>query len=264
MAITDESKNIQSWTPFYRNTMPQTHLLTNARPFGRVEVVVAAPSLNPRTLTMLLLNPEKARIFRIVHVANMPWILDHRGLHCQNSTEQDPNYVNIGNASLIDRRARRPVPIPPGGFLSDYVPFYFTPFSIMMYNIKTGYGSITRRDNRDIVMLVSSVHRLRELGLPFIYTNQHAYPVDTYFYDGSNDLSQIDWSLLQECDFKTDDADPGKQLRYQAEALVHRHVPLEAVLGIVCHNETVSHSIESLLEERNEKIAVRAIPAWYF
>lgn len=213
---------------------------------------------------MLDLNPEKARIFRILHVANVPWILDQGGLHCQNSTERDPNYVNIGNISLIDKRARRQVPISPGGTLSDYVPFYFTPFSIMMYNIKTGYGPITRRDNRDVVMLVSSVHRLRELGLPFIYTNQHAYPVDTYFYDGSGDLSQIDWALLRERDFKTDDADPGKQLRYQAEALVHRHVPLEAVLGIVCHNETVSHSIESLLEERNERIPVRAIPNWYF
>jgi len=30
------------------------------------------------------LNPERALIFRIVHVANVPWILDH-GLHCKNS-----------------------------------------------------------------------------------------------------------------------------------------------------------------------------------
>lgn len=213
---------------------------------------------------MFYLNPERARVFRILHVTNVPWILDHGGMHCQNSAEQDPDYVNIGNTSLIDKRARRHVPIQPGGTLSDYVPFYFTPFSIMMYNIKTGHGSITRRDNREIVMLVSSVHRLRELGLPFIYTNQHAYSVDTEFYDGSDDLSQIDWGLLQRRDFKTDDADPGKQLRYQAEALVHRHVPLEAVLGIACYNDTVTHSIETLLEERGAKITARTVPSWYF
>ncbi len=210
------------------------------------------------------INPAKGLIFRITHVANVPWILDHGGLHCQNSTAQDPDYVNIGNASLIDKRARRQVPISPGGTLSDYVPFYFTPFSIMMYNIKTGYGGITRRDNRDIVMLVSSVHRLRELGIPFIYTNQHAYTIDTEFYDGSNDLEQIDWALLQRRDFKTDDADPGKQSRYQAEALVHRHVPLEAVIGVGCYNDTVKHSIETLLEKRDAKTAVRTTPNWYF
>lgn len=213
---------------------------------------------------MLDLNPKRALIFRIVHMANVPWILDHGGLYCPNSPEQDPNYVNIGNTSLIDKRARRVVPIPPGGTLSDYVPFYFTPFSIMMYNIKTGYGSITRRDNQDIVMFVSSVHRLRELGLPFIYTNQHAYPVDTEFFDGSGDLGQIDWPLLQRRDFKTDDADPGKQQRYQAEALAHRHVPLEAMLGIGCHNDTVKRSLELLLEERKAITTVKTTPNWYF
>jgi ssDNA thymidine ADP-ribosyltransferase DarT-like protein len=213
---------------------------------------------------MLDLNPERARIFRILHLANIAWILDRDGLHCQNSTTQDPNYVNIGNPSLIDKRARRIVPIPPDGTLSDYVPFYFTPFSLMMYNIKTGYGGITRRDNQDIVMLVSSVQRLRELGLSFIYTNQHAYSVDAEFYDGSDDLRQIDWPLLQRRDFKTDDADPGKQLRYQAEALVHSHVPLEAVIGIGCYNDTVKRSVESLLEVRDVRIPVKATPNWYF
>jgi hypothetical protein len=69
------------------------------------------------------LNPQLARIFRIVHISNVPWILDHGGLHCQNSAEQDPNYVNIGNPSLIDKRTRLNVPIPPAGPLSDYVPF---------------------------------------------------------------------------------------------------------------------------------------------
>ena len=210
------------------------------------------------------LNPQLARIFRIVHISNVPSILDQSGLHCQNSDDLDPNYVNIGNASLIDKRTRRYVPIPPGGPLSDYVPFYFTPFSIMMYNIKTGYGGITRRDNTDIVMFVSSIHRLDELGVPFVFTNQHAYAVDTEFYNDLRDLDEIDWPLLQRRDFKTDDNDPGKQLRYQAEALIHRYVPLQAILGIVCVNDVVKGSLESLLEQRSIELAVRSMPTWYF
>src|SRR5690349_15000016 len=109
----------------------------------------------------------------------------------------------------------------------------------MMYNIKTGFGGMTPRDDKDIVIFVSSVHRLTELGVPFIFTNQHAYAVDTEFYNDLQHLDKIDWSLLERRDFKTDDNDPGKQLRYQAEALVHRHVPLRAVLGIGCVNDTV-------------------------
>ena len=112
------------------------------------------------------LNLEKALIFRIVHVDNLPWILD-RGLHCRNSPVFDPHYRNIGNPELIDRRHCRVVPLPPGGTLSDYVPFYFTPFSIMMLNIKTGYGGVTQVPNEDIVIVVSSLRRLAELKIPF-------------------------------------------------------------------------------------------------
>jgi hypothetical protein len=210
------------------------------------------------------LNPQRARIFRVVHISNLPSILDHGGLQCQNSADRDPAYVNIGNPSLIDKRMRRYVPIPPGGPLSDYIPFYFTPFSIMMYNIKTGYGGITRRDNTDIVMFVSSIHRLDELGVPFVFTNQRAYAVDTEFYNDLEHLDKIDWPLLQSRDFKTDDNDPGKQLRYQAEALIHKHLPLSAVLGIACVNDTVKGNLETLVEQRGIKLAVRAVPKWYF
>jgi ssDNA thymidine ADP-ribosyltransferase, DarT len=209
-------------------------------------------------------NAEKALIFRIVHVANVPWILDHGGLHCRNSPEQDPNYVNIGSVDLIDKRSRRTVPIPPGGTLSDYVPFYFTPFSIMIYNIHTGYGGITKRENRDIVIFVSSIHRLRELGLPFLFTNQHAYPVDTDYYDRIESLDQVDWPLLQSRSFKTDDADPGKQSRYQAEALVHDRAPLEALTGLACVNSTVQAGLIQLIEERDQTLDVKVTPNWYF
>ena len=87
------------------------------------------------------LNPQKALIFRIVHRDNVPWILDH-GLHCRNSGSADPNYVEIGNPDLISKRNHHSVPKPPGGTLSDYVPFYFTPFSPMLLNITTGWGGI--------------------------------------------------------------------------------------------------------------------------
>jgi len=42
------------------------------------------------------LNPENAFIWRITHRDNLAWYLEH-GLHCPNSTIQDPNYVTIGN-----------------------------------------------------------------------------------------------------------------------------------------------------------------------
>src|ERR1700733_9866351 len=105
-------------------------------------------------MALLQLTQENARIFRIVHRDNLPWILDH-GLHSRNSKVRDPNFKAIGNPDLIDKRASRPVPVPPWGSLSNYVPFYFTPHSIMMLNIHTG-RSVPIVANEKILILVSS------------------------------------------------------------------------------------------------------------
>ena len=209
------------------------------------------------------LNPEKALIVRIAHVDCVPWILDH-GLHCRNSPEQDPHYVNIGSIALIDKRSRHVVPMAPGGTLSDYVPFYFTPFSIMMYNIHTGYGGITRRANQDIVIFVSSLHRVHQLGLPFVFTNQHAYAAGTDYFDDLAQLPRVDWPLLQSRNFKTSDADPGRQLRYQAEALIHRQVPLAALSGMGCHNDAVRQKLESWIAARGLALTVKTTSTWFF
>ena len=120
------------------------------------------------------LSSEKALIFRITHIANVPWILSN-GLHCKSAKRTDPNFVQIGNPELISKRATRDVPVPPGGSLSNYVPFYFTPFSMMMYNIVTGYGGIRQFPNRDIVILVSSLRSLEGSGVQAVFTDRHAY-----------------------------------------------------------------------------------------
>ncbi len=99
---------------------------------------------------------------------SVPWLL-RNGLHCKNAEKLDPDFVNIGNQELIDRRASRAVPIAPGGTLADYIPFYFTPFSMMMYNIKTGHRGIPRRENTEVVILVSSLRGLAEKGVSAIH-----------------------------------------------------------------------------------------------
>ena len=208
------------------------------------------------------LNPEKALIWRIVHRDNLPWVLDN-GLHCANSGVLSPTYVNIGNADLIDKRRHRQVPIAPGGTLADYVPFYFTPFSVMMKNIHSGWG-VQQRRNEEIVILVSSLHRIQELGLPFAFTNAHAYPDWTNYYDDLAQLGEIDWGLLQRRDFKRDADDPRKMERYQAEALIHQHLPVQGLLGIVCYTEDLKQRIEQEIQARNLNLPVYARTGWYF
>lgn len=209
------------------------------------------------------LNLEKALIWRIVHRDNIPWILDN-GLHCGNSHIKSANWVDIGNTELINKRANHPVPVGMGGFLNNFVPFYFTPFSPMMKNIHSGYGGIKQRSNDEIVILVSSLYQVQKLGLPFVYTDGHAYYQWSNFYTDLADLSRIDWPLLQTRDFQRNPDDPGKFERYQAEALIHQYCSIKALKGMVCYSEKVKIKIENWLSERNLTIPVYARTGWYF
>jgi hypothetical protein len=172
---------------------------------------------------MMDLTPEKGLIFRITHVSNVPWLLDN-DLHCRNSDVRDPNYREIGNPDLIAKRVLRLVPIPPGGSLSDYVPFYFTPYSPMLLNIKTGYNGIRMVPMSEIVVLVSSLPRLVRQGVTFVFTDRHAYLQAAMFSSDLAGLERLDWQHLQARDFRRGGDDFDRIERYQAEALIHRHL----------------------------------------
>ena len=209
------------------------------------------------------LNPEKALIWRIVHRDNLPWILDN-GLYCGNGGNRSSTWVSIGNDELIVKRASHPVPVGPGGVLNDYVPFYFTPFSVMMKNIHSGRGGVQQRANEEIVILVSSLHYIQEQDLPFAFTDSHAYYQWANFYTDLANLEEIDWQILQQRDFKRDPDDPAKFERYQAEALIHQHCPITGLRGIVCYTEPMKADIEQLLAERGLSLDVYARTRWYF
>lgn len=116
------------------------------------------------------ISPERALVFRITHIDNIRWIVQN-GLHCRNG-RRDRAFVTIGNPDIIARRDHRLVPVEPGGSLSDYIPFYFTPFSPMAFNIKTGHG-VAAVPPRDIVILVASLRRLAgEPEVRFVYTDR--------------------------------------------------------------------------------------------
>lgn len=213
---------------------------------------------------MSQLGPEKALIFRITHIQNVAWILTN-GLRCRNSGPLDPNYVEIGNPDLIAKRGHRIVPIPPNGTLSDYVPFYFTPYSPMLLNIKTGYNGVPQRPMSEIAILVSSLRTLSEHSIPFVFTDRHAYlqTAEDSFSSDLEDLDQIDWKILRARDFKRNPDDPGKFERYQAEALVYQHLPVSSVLGVVAHGPAQESHLQECAQNAGVTVEIMARPGWY-
>lgn len=185
------------------------------------------------------------------------------GLHAANSDQQDPNYIQIGNPDLIEKRTDRPVPIEPWGTLSDYVPFYFTPFSPMMYNIHTGRG-VKQRPNSDICILVSSLHRVIAQNLQWVFSDRHAYQELANYYNKLDELSNIDWTSLQNRDFNRQPDDPEKFEKYQAEALVYRHLPVSVLIGVICYSQKTKDEIALDADACKLDLDIRALPRWYF
>ena len=135
----------------------------------------------------------------------------------------------------------------------------------MMHNINTGWNGVQRYSKEDILILVSSLHKIQQLGLPFLFTDSHAYNNLAHFYRDLADIDKVDWALLQSRDFKRDpDHDPNKLSRYQAEALVHRHCPVEGLSGIVCHSAQTKIQIERALALSRSPLTVHARAGWFF
>jgi ssDNA thymidine ADP-ribosyltransferase, DarT len=169
----------------------------------------------------------------------------------------------IGNPELISKRNSHPVPISPGGTLSDYPPFYFTHFSPMLLNIRSG-RNVTRVPNEEIVIFVSSLPKLKELSVPFVFTDRHAFLRAAQFYDDLNSLHLLDWDILQNRDFRRDPNNPEKFERYEAETLVYQKVPVDSLLGIICYNEEVEASLKATIAGQSVRLRTVVDPGHYF
>lgn len=209
------------------------------------------------------LSPERGHLFRITHVDNLPWLLAN-GIPCATGP-QAPRFAPIGNPDLIERRFARVVPVPPGGTLADYVPFYFTPKSPMLLNIHTGYGGIQQRTNNEIVVLVTAVPTLIDQGITFLFTDRHAYTgLARFSADPGELLTMIDWDILRRHDFTRSDDYPDKMERYQAEALVRGHLPVAALRGIACNSVATQRRVKTMVQNAGIALKVVVRPNWYF
>jgi hypothetical protein len=98
----------------------------------------------------------------------------------------------------------------------------------------------------------------------FLFTDRHAYLLPCVYFRDVKDLERVDWKILQARDFKRDAADPAKFERYQAEVLVHRHMPVSALHGIVCHSAAARLRIEKEASALSVDVEVNSRPDFFF
>jgi hypothetical protein len=75
------------------------------------------------------------------------------------------------------------------------------------------------------------------------------------------DLDRIIWPTLQVRNFHKDDLDRFE--KYQAEALVHKHMPLTALHGIVCYDDSVTSEMRAAADACRVIVKIVKQPNWY-
>lgn len=134
----------------------------------------------------------------------------------------------------------------------------------MLLNILTGRNGVTLREPQEIVVLVTSLHTLASRSMPFVFTDRHAFSAIAQFFSDSNETHRLRWPLLQTSDFSRDKEDPGKLECYQAEALVHRRLPVEALQGVGCYNDHVREEVQNTIAQAGASLKAVTRRGWYF
>ena len=210
-------------------------------------------------------RPRPTLIFRIVHLDNLTTFARRGRLYAPANIPDDGlPYRPIHDEAIRLRRGGRPIPCGPRGSVDDYVSFYLGPRSPMLYRIWKGTVSC-EGGQRSVVYLVSSVERLQELNIPFVFSDGHGLPAITRWYDDPAELDRLDWeAILSHFWFDTPE-DPDRCRRKQAELLVLGAFPWEALLGIGVLDEPMRKDVEDRFAgEISELPYLRIKQDWYY
>ena len=199
--------------------------------------------------------PTTIRLYRIVHFQNVEYILKN-GMYTRQSPHFDPNYVNIGDNTLISERHDYPVRIQDYGSLGDYVPFYFAGRSPMLLNIKTGFRGIAQRPQHEIIYFVCKLDDVLDNCKKWFFTDGHAKNSISDFFIDLEDLIKIDWDVVKLRIWKQTEEDHDRMRRKQAEFLIKDHVPVVCIEKILVMDDTKKQLIEDILEKLNISITV--------
>lgn len=184
--------------------------------------------------------PNPVRLFHITAIDNLTAIAAAGALHCKNAGHR---YTNIAHQGAQGARASRQVPVPPGGTLHDFVPWYFAPRSPMLFAIDRGNVAGCTLRQADIVHIETTVDLALADGASFVIFDRNATHSYATPYTVLADLDKVAWDLMLEtpqvggfCKYFHDVPANARYVdrreRRMAEFLIRHSVSLSRVLRV--------------------------------
>jgi hypothetical protein len=190
----------------------------------------------------------------MTHIENIPHILKN-GITHKNSSNANPDYVAIGDESLIDARAGRQVIISNGNrsqsfgriTLGDFIPFYFGIRMPMLYVMQHGGNCVEKATPKeDIVYLVCKISDVIQSNPTFYFSDGHATDNLSLFYNSSKiaELPSIIDKKAIIATFWNHNLDIKR--KKQAEFLIADDVAPQHICGFVCYNATAKQRLVAM------------------
>ena len=208
---------------------------------------------------------EQIYIYRMTHIENIPHILKY-GITHRNSPQANPQYIPIGDSSLISCRDSKQLPVDNGIndngrtiTLGDFIPFYFGVRMPMLYVIQQGGNDVPEaRKPDEIVYVACRISEVVKTQDEFYFTNGHATDIITHTYDKSKyaDIpSLIDWKAI-ESRYWGGEENLLLKVHKQAEFLASSDIPSSAIYGFLCYNEIAKNKLDSYINGSNYVIKI--------
>jgi hypothetical protein len=206
----------------------------------------------------------------MVHIENIPHILQH-GITHKYSKSANPDFVPIGDQSLIDARSTKQVTVSNGErrckttiILGNFTPFYFGVRMPMLYVVQRG-GNFVKAPTppEKIVYIAYRLVKVIESGNTYYFSDGHATDSFTTFYDQEKIEALpkiINWNAVKEKYWSGEENAILKREK-QAEFLVEGDLPIAGVRGYVCYNGTAE---QSLKDQGIEEGQLRVWPDAYY
>lgn len=211
-------------------------------------------------------RPVPTRLWHFTHVDHLASIA-RDGMVCDSDAHVAGRLTTeVGDQGVKERRRQKRVDVVPGGVVADYVPFYFTPRNLMLFQIHTGKVETYTGGQDGLVFLCTTLERIIDLDLQWVASNRNAATALAAFVPDLPSLdTHVDWALATTSTFKRTPDDPDRPQRHQAELLVHGRLPWKAIQFIGTRTEADLSRVEKHIGNLGGHQPQRGVrPRWYF
>ena len=185
-------------------------------------------------------------IFHFSDLRNLDSIIN-KGLLCKNLKDSlGIAHKNIANFKIQQRRAEMVVTAGPGGYVHDYVPFYFSSINPMLLTLLNKKNV----DQNLIIYFCVNIQRLEKSDTVFSNSSANT-STPPFFYDDVSMLDNLNWNLIESKRWSVG-SDEEKHMK-MAEAFIHKSVSIGEIDAIVVYNDWAKKKVQVTFEQNHLK-----------